>query len=86
MKWLALPTKVGCLFMFMGPRMKKGRTILLNLQRVVDGTTFNNLTKIIVKSLMEYGSLNEKKIANKLVYFGANDVTIFQGAKIGVIT
>ncbi len=47
---------------------------------------FNNLTKIIVKSLMECGSLNEKKIANKLVCFGANDVTIFQGAKIGVIT
>jgi hypothetical protein len=35
---------------------------------------------------MEYGSLNEKKNAKKLVCFGANDVTIFQGAKIGVIT
>jgi hypothetical protein len=50
--------------------MKKGWALLLNLQRVVDGATFNNLIKIIVKSLMEYGSLSEKKIANKLVFLG----------------
>jgi hypothetical protein len=51
--------------------------ILLNLQRVVDGATSNNLIVIIVKNLMEYGSLSEINIANKLVSFGVNDVTIF---------
>jgi hypothetical protein len=51
--------------------------ILLNLQRVVDGATSNNLIEIIVKNLMEYGSLSEINIANKLVSFGVNDVTIF---------
>jgi hypothetical protein len=51
--------------------------ILLNLQCVVDETTFDNLTSFIVESLMEFGSLSEIYFANKLVYFGADGVTIF---------
>jgi len=46
--------------------------ILLNLQCVVDETTFDNLTSFIVKSLMEFGSLSEIYFANKLVCFGAD--------------
>jgi hypothetical protein len=60
-------------------------SILLNLQRVVDGAIFNNLTSVIMKSLMEFGGLSEIDLVNKLVYFGANGITIFQGVKNGVI-
>jgi hypothetical protein len=44
---------------------------------VVDGAIFNNLTSFIMKSLMEFGGLSEIDLANKLVYFGANGITIF---------
>jgi hypothetical protein len=61
--------------------------ILLNLQHVVDGTTFDNLTltSFIVKTLMEFGGLNEANLANKLVCFGADGVIIFQGVKNVII-
>jgi hypothetical protein len=45
-------------------------SIMLNLQRLVDGTTFDNLTSFIVKSLMEFGGLSETNLANKLVSLG----------------
>ncbi len=65
-------------------RMEKGFD-LLNLQRVVDGTTFDNLTSFIMKSLMEFGGLSETNLANKLVSFGVDKIIIFQGVKNGFI-
>jgi hypothetical protein len=62
----------------------KNVLIMLNLQHVVDGTTSDNLTSLIVKSLMEFGGLSETNLANKLVSFGVDRVTIFQGVKNGV--
>jgi acyl-homoserine lactone acylase PvdQ len=50
---------------------------MLNLQHVVDGATFDNLTSLIMKSLMEFGGLSETNLANKLVSFGVDRVTIF---------
>jgi len=58
--------------------------ILLNLQQMVDGGSFDNLTFLIMQSLTNYGGYNEINIANKLVCFGTNGVTIFQGLKYGV--
>jgi hypothetical protein len=52
--------------------------ILLNLQHVVDGTTFDNLTSLIVNNLMEFGGLNETNLANKLVYFGAKELLFYR--------
>ncbi len=60
-------------------------SIMLNLQRVVDGATFDNLTSLIVKSLMEFGGLSETNLANKLVCFGVDGIIIFQGVKNGLI-
>jgi len=39
-----------------------------------------------VESLAKFGGLNETKVANTLVCFGANKLTIFQGFKFGVTT
>ncbi len=57
--------------------------IILNLQRVLDGGTINNLM-FIALSLVDYGCLSEMDIANKLVFFRANEVIIFLGIKFGV--
>jgi len=51
---------------------------------MVDGGSFDNLTFLIMQSLTNYGGYNEINIANKLVCFGTNGVTIFQGLKYGV--
>jgi hypothetical protein len=53
---------------------------------VVDGSTINNLTFLIIQSLVEYRGLSEGDIAGKLIYFGANRVTSFHGVKSGVTT
>jgi hypothetical protein len=58
--------------------------ILLNLQRVVDGSIIDNLTYLIIQSLVEYGGLNEAAIAKKLICFGANGVMVFHSVKSGV--
>ncbi len=53
--------------------------ILLNLERVVDEGTSNNLTATIAHSFINLGGLSVVDVANKVVCFGANSVTIFQG-------
>ncbi len=50
----------------------------------MDGGTSNNLTPTIVRSLINLGGLLMVNIANKVVCFGVDNVTIFQGLKIGV--
>lgn len=39
-----------------------------------------------VDALLQYGGLLESNLANKIIYFGENDVTIFQRAKTRVTT
>jgi hypothetical protein len=58
--------------------------ILVNLERVVDGTTFGNLIVVIVFSFIVFGGLLNVDIMNKVDCFGTNGVTMFQGSKIGV--
>jgi len=48
--------------------------------------TFDNLTHLIVECLVMFEKLNEPKVANKLVCFGANGMIIFQGLKPNVTT
>jgi len=62
----------------------KRQPILLNLERVVDKGTSNNLTADIVRSFTNLGGLLVVDVANKVVCFGVDSVTIFQGLKIGV--
>jgi hypothetical protein len=56
--------------------------ILLNLERIVNGGTSNNLTFVIICSL--FGGMLKIDVVNKVVSFGVNSVTVFQGLKIGV--
>jgi len=55
----------------------KKNPILLNLERIVDGGTFNNLIPMIVHSFFIFGGLLKANIINEFVYFGANIVIMF---------
>jgi hypothetical protein len=59
---------------------------LLILEQVIKRSSFDNFTKVVVDALLQYGGLLESKRAYKIVYFGENDVTIFQRAKTRVTT
>jgi hypothetical protein len=59
--------------------------ILLNLERIVNGGTFDNLTFVIIRYCIIFGGMSKIDIANKVVYFGVDNVTIFQGLKTNVI-
>ncbi len=58
--------------------------IFLNLEKIVDGGTSNNLTNVSIRSLVVFGGMSETNLANKVVYFGPNGVTIFQSLKTSV--
>ncbi len=58
--------------------------ILLKLQQVLSGFSVDNFTKVIVDFLLTYGGLSKSNLASKLVCFGVNGVTTFQGSKTSV--
>jgi hypothetical protein len=53
---------------------------------VVNSGITDNLTKVIMHSVPQYGGLLESNPVLKLVSFGANGVLVFQGAESGVTT
>jgi hypothetical protein len=52
----------------------------------LDGAIFANLTKLTMRSLVEFGSMTKTDVTNKLVCFGIDGMTIFQSLKNGVTT
>jgi hypothetical protein len=52
---------------------------------MVDGATFDNLKHILVDAMVFFGDLNQDNIASKLITFGIDGVSVFQGVRIGVI-
>jgi hypothetical protein len=58
--------------------------MMIFLQKVVDGTRINNLTIIIMEALQNGGGLSFVVVAKKLLFWGADGVSTFQGIKIGV--
>jgi hypothetical protein len=60
-------------------------SFLLNLQWVVNGATFDNLTIAIVRFLIHLGGISRIDIVNKVVCFKANHVIVFQGLKTCII-
>jgi len=51
--------------------------LLLNLERLLGGGTVDNLTTLILKSLMEYGGLTTEHVVNKLTCFASDKVAVF---------
>jgi hypothetical protein len=52
---------------------------------VVNGSNSNNLTHVLINSLMINGGFFKESIVNKLVYFGTNGVSVFQGVRNGIL-
>jgi hypothetical protein len=48
-------------------------------------SSVNNLTKVIMGSLLIYNGLSDFPLASKLVCFGIDGLITFQGSKISVI-
>lgn len=64
----------------------KRMSLLLNLEKVISGCNVDNLTQLIMKSLMEYGYLTTNQISNKYICFESNGVMVFMGLQINVTT
>ncbi len=60
--------------------------LLLNLARLFGEGTIDNLTALILKSLMEYGGLTTKHVVNKLTFFASNKVAMFTSIQTNVVT
>jgi hypothetical protein len=58
--------------------------ILLTLQHIVEGGNVDNLTTIIVQAFMQQGGLIQKETTKRLICFGSNGVSIFQGCPTSV--
>ncbi len=57
-------------------------SMLIYLQRVVDGTRVNNLTIVIMEALQKGGGLSFKSIIQKLIHFGDDGVGTFKEPKL----
>jgi hypothetical protein len=55
--------------------------ILLQIERIVDGSSSNNLTKVIIIAFMRCGGLTRKDVSKKLLCFGVDGAFVLQGGK-----
>jgi hypothetical protein len=58
--------------------------IFLNLEKIVDGGTFDNFTTIIICYLDIFGGMLKNDLGYKVVYFGVDGVIVFQELKNNV--
>jgi hypothetical protein len=59
--------------------------ILISLNYVLEGSGFDNLTKVIMEALTIGKGMPRNQVASKLMNFGTNDVNVFQGAGVTLI-
>jgi hypothetical protein len=58
--------------------------ILVFIERVIDGSSFNNLTEVVMVTLLKGEGLMEENMSKKFLCFGANGVNVFEGGKTRV--
>jgi len=58
--------------------------ILVFVEKVIDGSCFNNLTKVIMVTLLKGGGLMKENLSKKFLCFGIDGVNVFQGGKTRV--
>jgi hypothetical protein len=59
--------------------------ILLSLSQLTEGNGASAMKESIMTSLNWYGGLVDSAMAERLVYFGADGVSVFQGCRLGII-
>ncbi len=55
------------------------------LEQMLPNVITNNLPKVIVTRILQYGNFFKTNLASKLLSFDANGVLIFQGVKVDII-
>jgi hypothetical protein len=58
--------------------------ILISLYHVLEGSSSNNLTKMIMEALTIKGGMLRHQVVSKLMSFGVDNVNVFQDTKCGV--
>jgi hypothetical protein len=58
--------------------------ILISLDHVLEGSSSNNLTKMIMEALTIKGGMLRHQVVSKLMSFGVDDVNVFQDTKYSV--
>jgi len=58
--------------------------IFISLDKVFEGLSSDNLTKVIMEALIIGRGFPRDQIAQKLICFGVDGVNVFQGTKNGV--
>ena len=66
-------SKIGVVFLF-----------FISLEKVVEGSGSDNLTKVIIDALRGAAKMDKLALAKTLLCIGANGVSTFQGPKTGV--
>ncbi len=56
--------------------------ILISLNMMLEGSSSDNLTKVIMEALTIGGGLQKYQIAQKLICFGVDGVNVFKGTKM----
>ncbi len=51
--------------------------ILICVDWIVDGSSFNNLAEMIMNFMMKGGGLSKEELFKKLLCFGANGMNVF---------
>jgi len=54
------------------------------VEKVIDGSSFNNLTEVIMVRLLKGGGLMKENMLQKFLCFGADGANVFQGGKTRV--
>jgi hypothetical protein len=60
--------------------------LLLNLERLLSGSTIDNNTTLILKSLVEYGGLTVEQVVSKLTCFAFDKVVMFISIQTSLVT
>jgi hypothetical protein len=58
--------------------------ILISYNYVLEGSSFDNLTKVIMEALTIWGGMPKYQVVSKLMNFGANNINVFQSTKSGI--
>jgi hypothetical protein len=53
--------------------------VLLTMKQIMDGFNLDNLTRVLMTSLKLCEGISKEHITNKLVSFGVDGVSVFQG-------
>jgi hypothetical protein len=59
-------------------------SLLIGLKRIVEAPNADHLTSVVLEALQSGVGVGASNLSSRLLCFGANGITVFQGARTGV--